>query len=72
LGLELGFSPASNPAAKRPPPCRRLERSPKGEAIDLIAFVFVLVFFFKNNPEIACQASKPPNSIKQNKIELAF
>jgi hypothetical protein len=26
--------------------------------------------FFKNSPEIACQAPKPPNSLKQNKIEL--
>jgi hypothetical protein len=27
--------------------------------------------FFKNSPKIACQAPKPPKSLKQNKIELA-
>jgi len=39
---------------------------------DLIAFVFAVVFSSKNSPKIACQAPKPPNFIKQNKIELAF
>ncbi|MGH9597867.1 MAG: hypothetical protein ACRD3K_13815, partial [Edaphobacter sp.] len=28
--------------------------------------------FFKFRPEIACQAPKPPNSLKQRKIELAY
>jgi hypothetical protein len=27
-------------------------------------------FFFKNNPKIACQVPKPPNSLKQKKIEF--
>jgi len=29
-------------------------------------------YFFNFRPEIACQAPKPPNSHKRNKIELAF
>jgi hypothetical protein len=42
----------------------------------IIAFVFVVVlalafFFGVFSPEIACQAPKPPNSLKQKKIELA-
>jgi hypothetical protein len=44
VGIEPGFSPASKPAAKRPPLCRRLERSPKGEATDSIAVVLAVVF----------------------------
>jgi hypothetical protein len=44
VGIEPGFSPASKPAATRPPLCRRLERSPKGEATDSIAVVLAVVF----------------------------
>jgi hypothetical protein len=41
-----------------------------GEAIDLIAFVFALVFFFKFSPKIACQVRKPHNPIKINNIRV--
>ena len=54
--------------AKRPNDChcRRL----------CIRLTFAVVLwpkkkFFKNSPKIACQAPKPPKSLKQNKIELA-
>jgi hypothetical protein len=35
--------------------------------LPLIEFTFGIF-----SPKIACQAPKPPNSLKQNKIELAF
>jgi hypothetical protein len=30
------------------------------------------LFFFKNLSKIECQVPKPPNPLKQNKIDLAF
>jgi hypothetical protein len=39
----------------------------------IIAFVFAVAFIFPIfRPKIACQAPKPPNPNKQNKIELAY
>ena len=64
------ISPASKPRTGLPL-CRRLERSPKGEAIESIAFPFAVVFFLVFSPKIACQAPKPPKSFKQKNIELA-
>jgi hypothetical protein len=50
--IELGFSPASKPAAQRRLPlCRRPERSPKGEATDSIAVVFACFYFSRFPPE---------------------
>jgi hypothetical protein len=37
----------------------------------IIAFAFAVDFFCVFSPKIACQAPKPPNLLKQNKIELA-
>jgi hypothetical protein len=41
-------------------------------ADDLLLFVILTTFFYKNSPKIACQAPEPPNSHKQNGIELAL
>jgi hypothetical protein len=49
--VELGFSPASKPAEQRPTLCRRLERSPKGEATDSIAVVFACFIFLHFSPK---------------------
>jgi hypothetical protein len=43
-----------------------------GEATDLIAFAFALVFFLQFRPKIACQAPKPPKSLKKQELALAF
>jgi hypothetical protein len=49
---------------------------PTGEATKYrlcFAVVAALVFIFRVfSPKIACQVQKPPKSLKQNKIELAF
>jgi hypothetical protein len=44
------ISPASKPRSGLPL-CRRLERSPKGEAIESIAFSFAVVFFSRFQPK---------------------
>jgi hypothetical protein len=77
LGLERGFSPACKSAAKRPPFCRRRERSPKGEATDLLPLSLLLclllhLFFCVFCQKNACQALKPINSLRDNNIRVAF
>jgi hypothetical protein len=48
------------------------ERSPTGEATDLLPFAFAVDFFFRVfSPKIACQAPKPPKPHKAKRIELA-
>jgi hypothetical protein len=67
LGLERGFSPASTQTAKR------AYRSAEGwsEATDYCLCFCLFFIFCVFSPKNACQAPKPPNSLKQNKIELA-
>jgi hypothetical protein len=76
VGIEPGFSPASKPAAKRPTALPKAGAKPAGRSDLNIAFVFAVVpalaFFFRVfSPKSACQAPKPPNSLKQKTIELA-
>jgi hypothetical protein len=42
---------AENKPGRGPPLCRRPERSPKGEATDLIAFAFAFIFFLRFQPK---------------------
>jgi hypothetical protein len=39
---------------------------------DLLLFLALAFIFFKFLPKIACQAPKPPKSLKQKEIKLAF
>jgi hypothetical protein len=61
LGLELGFSPASRQAAKRPPLCRRPGRSPKGEATHSIAVAVAVIFLLPSSAQKS--HVKPPNHL---------
>jgi hypothetical protein len=46
------------------------EASPTRGSQDLLPFLTLTLFFCVFGPEIACQVSKPPNSIKPNEIEF--
>lgn len=50
---------------ERPVAPRNMER-------DLLLFVVLITFFFKFRPKTACQAQKPPKSLKLKEIELAI
>jgi hypothetical protein len=65
LGLERGFSPACKSAAKRPPFCRRRERSPKGEATDLLPLSLLLCLLLHLFFCVFCQKThvKPSNPL---------
>ena len=55
------------------PLCRRPERSPKGEATELLPSLLLLHLFFTIfRPEITRQVPNPPNPLPTNKIRVAF
>jgi hypothetical protein len=76
FGIRAGLQPSVQPAAKRR--YRSAEGSSEARRTKrlIIPFVFFTytntqLFFCVFRPKNACQAPKPPNSLKQKKIELA-
>jgi hypothetical protein len=50
----------------------RLKATSRATQLILLPLSTTSFFFCRFRPKIACQASKPPKSLKQSKIDLAF